>query len=749
MRVELSSLATRARSAALTLSRMAKKLARFVRRNFRRLLTWGLGAGFIVGGAFFLWAATLHIPDLGALSNRQVEQSVKILDRTGSVLLYDLHKDKQRTLVSLDQISPALRNAVVAIEDAHFYEHRGIRPTSIVRAVLTNILRGNVLGQGGSTITQQVVKLTILTYDKTIARKFKEWVLAIKLEQVLTKEQILELYLNQAPFGGQLYGVEEAAQTFFGKHAADISVPEAAYLAAVLPAPSYYSPYGNHRDRLEARKNLVLDKMREHGYLNDDELAEAKAAEVTFLPPKESSIAAPHFVFYVRQYLEEKYGVDALEESGWRVITTLDAELQLKAEEVVHRKALENEVNFNAENAALVALDPRNGQILAMVGSRDYFDTSIDGAYNVTTSLPGRQPGSAFKPFAYAQAFIKGYTPETVVFDLRTQFSTACPPEDTTNSTPPCYSPVNYDNVFRGPMTLRNALAQSINVPSVKTLYLAGLTDTLRLAKAMGISTLGDPSRYGLTLVLGGGEVTLLDITSAYGVFATDGMRVPPIAVLRVEEANGRVIEDNSEVQGSQVMPREAAQQVNDILSDPQAREALTGGSDLFNFPGRDVAMKTGTTNDYRDAWTIGYTPNIVIGTWAGNNDNSSMEKRVSGFIVGPIWSEVMKFAVARRPTESFTRSETSREGLKPVLRGIWQGGKTEIRNGIEYAEQSVHDILHWVDKDNPNGPVPGNPARDPQYERWEAPVRVWANTNGYRDGVLVPVGEAPKPEED
>ncbi|MDZ4226043.1 MAG: penicillin-binding transpeptidase domain-containing protein, partial [Patescibacteria group bacterium] len=447
---------------------------------------------------------------------------------------------------------------------------------------------------------------------------------------------------------------------------------------------------------------------------------------------------APHFVFYVQQYLENKYGADVLEESGWRIITTLDAELQVKAEEIVYRKALENTVNFNASNAALIALDPQNGNILSMVGSRNYFDTEIPGAYNVTTSLPGRQPGSAFKPFAYAQAFAKGYTPDTVLFDLRTQFSTACDTANFSNEYP-CYSPVNYDNVFRGPMTMREALAQSINVPSVKTLYLAGLTDTLRLAKAMGITTLSDPGRYGLTLVLGGGEVTLLDISSAYGVFATDGVRVPPIAVLRIENNSGTIIEDNTEAQGTQVLSRSVAQTINDVLSDTVARGPLTGGSDLFNFPGRDVAIKTGTTNNYRDAWTIGYTPNLVVGTWAGNNDNTSMEKRVSGFIVGPIWSEFMKYAVARMPNQAFTRSEISTENLKPVRRGVWQGGAWD--EDEERVVQEVHSILHWVDRRNPNGPVPNNPANDSQYIYWETPVRGWALIYGYEDGASVPVG--------
>lgn len=719
-----------------------RRVVRFVRKHFTLLVVWGLAASFALGGITMLWAATLQIPDLASLSERKVEQSVKIYDRTGTTLLYDLNKDERRTVVPLDKIAPALQEAIVAVEDAYFYEHKGIRPTSIIRAVLTNIININPLGgQGGSTITQQVVKGTLLVNDKTIARKLKEWILAIKLEQVLSKDQILELYLNQVPFGGSLYGVEEAAQAFFGKSAQDVTVSEAAYLAAVLPAPSRLSPYrlddSGKNDRLEVRHNLVLDKMYEHGYINETELAEAKAAAVVFMPQRVSNITAPHFVFYVQQYLENKYGADVLEESGWRVITTLDAELQLKAEEIVQRKALENTVNFNASNAALVALDPTNGNILSMVGSRNYFDTEIPGAYNVAVASPGRQPGSAFKPFAYAQAFAKGYTPDTVLFDLRTQFSTTCDATNFSNEYP-CYSPVNYDNVFRGPMTMRNALAQSINVPAVKTIYLAGLTDTLKLAKAMGISTLGDPNRYGLTLVLGGGEVTLLDITSAYGVFAQDGVRVPPVAVLRVEDNSGNIIEDNSQIQGSQVLERSVAQQINDVLSDPVARGPLTGGSDLFSFPGRDVAIKTGTTNDYRDAWTIGYTPNLVVGTWAGNNDNTSMERRVSGFIVGPIWSEFMKYAVTKTPNHAFTRTESSTEGLKPVLRGIWQGGEW-VEDG-ERVEQEVHSILHWVDKNNPQGPVPNNPTSDPQYWLWETPVRAWAAAQGYSDGGSVSV---------
>jgi membrane peptidoglycan carboxypeptidase len=726
---------------------MARKSHKYVRKHWRTLLVWGAGAFFLCVGIFFLWAASLKLPDLASLNERKIEQSVKIYDRTGTVLLYDLHDNIQRTIVPIEEISPHIQHATIAIEDAEFYTHAGIRPLSTLRAVMTNILSLDPLGGGGgSTITQQVIKGSVLTGDKTIARKFKEWILALRVEQTLSKDQILELYLNQAPYGGTMYGVEQASETFFNKRASDVTLPEAAYLAAVLPAPTRLSPYNikgdsGKNEQLEMRKNLVLDKMFEHGYITAAERDEAKTAVVEFMPQRDSSIQAPHFVFYVRQYLEEKYGATALEESGWRVTTSLDAELQAKAEEIVKRNALKNTVDFNASNASMVAIDPKTGQILVMVGSRNYFDTEIPGAYNVAVARPGRQPGSAFKPFAYAQALLEGYTPSTVVFDVRTQFQTTCSPTNFT-SEGDCYSPVNYDNAFRGPITFREALAQSINVPAIKVLYLAGIADTLRLSKAMGISTLGTQGQYGLTLVLGGGEVTLLDMTSAYGVFANNGTRFNHTAVLKIEDTKGNVIEDNSRQQASQVLPQRVAEEINDMLSDPAARGPL--GNPAFLFGGQDVAVKTGTTNDYRDAWTVGYTPNIAVGAWAGNNDNSSMVKRVSGLIVGPMWSEFMRYAIAKRPVESFSRGEIAAAPLKPVLRGVWQGNQNYIENGIEYVTQSVHEILHWVDKNNPTGPAPSNPANDPQYILWEVPVRAWAQANGYVDGIPVPVGSAP-----
>jgi 1A family penicillin-binding protein len=685
-----------------------------------------LALGLVAAGILSLWLSTLTIPDLESFDARKVAQSTKIYDRTGEVLLYDVHENIQRTVIPIEEMSRNIKNATVAIEDTEFYEHIGIRPLAFLRALIVNI-RERELSQGGSTITQQVVKNTILTSEKLVSRKLKEWVLALKLEKKLTKDEILEVYLNEAPYGGNLYGIEEASLAYFGKSAADLSIAESAYLAALPQAPTYYSPYGNNRDRLEARKNLVLERMLESEFITEAEYSSAKAEEVQFANRPEIGIKAPHFVFYILEQLEEAYGKRAIEEMGLRVITTLDWELQQKAEAIVLEYALRNESRFNAENAGLVAVDPKTGEILVMVGSRDYFDQNIDGNFNV--ALANRQPGSAFKPFVYASAFTEGYTPETVVFDVQTQFSVVCTQDDTTSENG-CYSPGNYDNEFRGPVTFREALAQSINIPAVKVLYLTGLTDALRLSRAAGIETLTDPGRYGLTLVLGGGEVTLLDITSAYGVFANDGVRNPHVSILKIESAGGTVLEEYEFTGGTRAIDTNVARTISDILADNVARTPLYGPNSLLHFGERDVAVKTGTTNEYRDAWTVGYTPNIAVGAWAGNNDNSSMAKQISGLIITPLWRAFMDEALARIPEESFIPPlPDDPSTLKPVLRGAWNITDPNTQN------TEVRSILHWVEKENPRGAVPQNPDEDQQYSYWEYGVERWLSGNTLPEG--------------
>ncbi len=689
-----------------------------------------VGIGFIASGSILIAVMAAPVPDIASFANRQVDQSTKIYDRTGQVLLYDYNRDARREVIPLSEISPNAIQATIATEDSSFYEHGGIRFTSILRAMIVDAL-GGALAQGGSTITQQVVKNTLLTNEKSIVRKIHEWVLAIKLEQVYTKDQIIETYLNNVPYGGTLYGIEAASEAFFGIPAKDLSVSESAYLAAMIQAPTYYSPNGTHRADLDARKDFVLDRMRTLGFLKDDEYARAKQETVSFAPAGHNSIIAPHFVFYILNQIESTYGARALT-SGLKVTTTLDADLQVKAESIVNQYALENVKNFNASNAALVAIDPGTGQILSMVGSRDFFDSSIDGQYNAALAL--RQPGSTMKPFAYALALLKGYTRDTIVFDVPTQFSTSCRPSETTNSTSPCYAPDNYDGKFRGPMTFETALAQSINIPAIKVVYLAGVANVINLAKSFGLTSLGSAAQYGLTLVLGGGEVRLLDLTGAYATFANDGIRNSVTGILSVEDTRGSVLEQYVP-QRMQVVPSSVARDISGMLSDAQARLPEYPLDSPLSFQGYDVAVKTGTTNDTRDAWVIGYTPSVAVGVWVGNNNNTPMVKSVAGFIAAPMWHEAMAYALSKYPKTYFGESDGIPSSVPPMLRGNWY---------IPDAQGNIvpHSLLYWTDKNNPRGAPLSNPAQDPQFYYWEYGISAWyaSHPNLFTSGIQLPV---------
>lgn len=690
-----------------------------------------LVAGLLVIGGSLIWISVLEIPDLSSFSERRVLQSTKIYDRTGEVLLFDLNEDVRRTIVPYEEISYHIKNATVAVEDDNFYNHPGIDIRGIVRAALTNLSQGDLLGgQGGSTITQQVIKNALLESDKKLTRKIKEAVLALKIERQLTKEEILFYYLNESPYGGTIYGVEEAAQAFFGKSAREVSLIEAAHLAALPQAPTRLSPYGNNRDLLDRRVAHVLEKMRQLDFISEEMYQEALSEEISFQPQSVSGIRAPHFVMYIKEQLVEKYGEEALYEKGFRVITTLDWELQKEAEEIINRKALENTERFNASNAGLVAIDPKTGDILTMVGSRNYFDEEIEGNFNVT--LANRQPGSSIKPLVYAAAFNKGYTPDTIVYDVKTQFSTSCEPSNTTSVTP-CYSPNNYNGLFKGPINLRNALAQSLNIPAVKILYLAGLRDTIRLTSDLGITTLNDPDRLGLTLVLGGGEVKLLEHTGAYGVLANEGVRANRRSILRIENVSGEILEDFS-VTTNRALDRDIALSISDILSDNVARTPLWGANSQVHFPNQDVAAKSGSTNNLLDAWIMGYTPNLAVGVWVGNNNNDPMGGGLSGLIATPMWREFMDVALPTRPQESFPEPPAIDQNLKPILRGETIDVNSLIQNiqtgsttlNINSVTDSMHSILHFVDRNDPRGPAPANPYQDGQYRYWEYGVKKW-----------------------
>ncbi|MBI2624055.1 PBP1A family penicillin-binding protein [Candidatus Parcubacteria bacterium] len=698
---------------------------RFLRRLVQMFLLVAV-TGVLAAVALFLYVAK-DLPTPESLGQVRLAESTKIYDRTGEVLLYEVHGEEKRTVIPADQIPQHLKDATVAIEDVNFYKHRGIDFRGIVRATIAN-LRGRRISQGGSTITQQFVKNSLLTAKRTWTRKVREVVLAIELELFYRKDDILAFYLNQIPYGAGAYGVEAASKSYFGKSARDLTVTEAAALAALPKAPSYYSPYGNQPEELLRRKDLILDKMFEQGYLTETDRAAAKATQLAFQPRLER-IGAPHFVFWVRGQLEERYGPDVMERAGLTVITTLDAKMQAVAERVVREGAARNEQRYNAGNASLVAVDPKTGQVLAMVGSRDYFDRERDGNVNVALRL--RQPGSAFKPFAYATAFKKGFTPETVIFDIPTNFST--------NPTEP-YAPSNYDDRFRGPVTMRQALAQSLNIPSVKTLYLAGVNDTIDTAEAMGITSLKDRSRFGLALVLGGAEVRLLELTQAYGAFSQEGLRHPTSGILRIEDSSGTIVEAWQD-ESHRVLEPQIARLVTDILSDNKSRAPVFGERSSLFLPDRPVAAKTGTTENYRDAWIVGYTPSFAAGVWVGNNDAKPMAKGGAGVLAaGPIWHTFMQEILAGTPVEQFSGPD-----LMPAEKSVLRGepyietvatidsvsGKLatdltppEFRETRRY--KSVHTILSVVDPQNPNGPPPSDPTLNPQYRNWEDALQKW-----------------------
>ncbi len=630
----------------------------FLKMSFWQKVLWIFLAVFFI----FLFLFVYYIKDLPRPEDfleRPFIQSTKIYDRTGQTLLYEIYGEEKRKVVSLKEMPEYLKEAVIVTEDRDFYHHIGIDLKGIFRSVLFN-LKIMKATYGGSTIPQQLIRSSFLTRQKTIGRKIREIVLAMELDRRYSKDQILEWYLNQIPFGSNAYGVEAASQTFFKKPVSEISLAEAATLTALIQSPSSLSPYGENREKLLLRKDYILEQMVKEKYITQEELEKTKKEEVVFariLQP----IKAPHFVLYVKDYLEKKYGEDFLKEKGLKVYTTLDWELQESAEKVVEDRAKINE-KYHAFNASLVSIDPKSGEILAMVGSKNYFadpypedctpgkDCLFDPEFNV--AVQGlRQPGSAFKPFVYSTAFKKGFDDKTVVVDEETNFGVWGGET---------FTPRNYDGKFRGPVTLREALAQSLNVPSVKVLNsLAGLEDSIKTAQDMGITTLDKPSSfYGLALVLGGGEVKLLDMVSAYGVFATNGLRISPSFILKIEDSEGNIIEENNKTQ-IRVLEANITDLINSILSDNEARAPIFGSRSYMYFDNYQVAAKTGTTQNAKDGWIIGYTPSLVTGVWVGNNNNAPMQL-VGATSAGPIWKSFMDKVLPRFPKESFSEENNN-----------------------------------------------------------------------------------------
>jgi len=698
--------------------------------NIKSLLTVSLAglAGLGVLSVILLAWTAASLPDPNRIIDRSVALSSKIYDRTGQHLLYDIHGTQKRTFVKLEEIPQYLKDATLTAEDRNFYQHKGISLTGIIRSAIKNVLTGSKVG--GSTLTQQLVKNAILSPEKTYTRKIKEVIMSYQIEKRFSKDQILQMYFNEIPYGSVAYGAEAAAQTYFGKSAKDLSLGESAVLAALPQAPTYYSPYGNNLDKLLSRQQWILDSMAEVGYITKKDSQKAKEEKIVF-KKKSEMMYAPHFVMYIKEYLTEKYDELTVDQGGLKIITTLDWDKQQAAEEAVKEYADKN-LKWDATNAALVALDPKTGQILAMVGSKDYFNDEIDGQVNITIS--SRQPGSSFKPIVYAASFIKGYTPDTALYDVNTAFI---------NYDGKNYEPKNYNLKENGPVTIRKALAGSLNIPAVKAIYLTGVDNVLKLAESLGYTTFKDKSRFGLSLVLGGGEVKMIEHAAAYGVFATEGEYHPPVGILEVKDKDGNVLEEYKN-QEEKVLETQVARQISNILSDNAARAFTFGEKNYLTLPDRPVAAKTGTTNDFHDAWTLGYTPNLVAAVWVGNSDNREMKRGADGSVLAaPIWNKFMQLSLKDMPVENFTPYEPITTD-KPVLNGsIIEGIKVKVDkiSGLlatnltpesqveEKTFKEVHSILHYINKDDPRGNT--EPDRTSlQYQRWEEAVQDWAKRN-------------------
>jgi membrane peptidoglycan carboxypeptidase len=652
--------------------------------------------GFIgVLGVFASVSRELPSPD--QLLERSFELSTRFYAKDGE-LLFETYGDKNRTLIKLEDISPHVVHATLSVEDADFYSHKGFDLKGMARAVVYMIQGKGV--QSGSTLTQQVIKNTLLTPEQTITRKLKELILSLQLENRYSKDEILQMYLNETPYGGMNYGIYSASKAYFNKEPKDLTMEESAYLAGLPQRPSYYSQFGAHPEAGIERKNYVLYLMNERGwldgsikrhYLNDEEYAQVKEAALHFEAAK-TPLVAPHFIFYTKQVLSEMFGEAAVENGGLRVQTSLDLNIHKLAQETVHNEIESVKESLNVWNGSMVVLDPKTGHILSMVGSKGYNmdsepadcisggtgDTGckFDPYVNVATSL--RQPGSAIKPITYVTMLSQGYSPAYPFLDVPTRFPGSAPHKP--------YDPENYDGIFRGVMSLRKSLGNSINITAVKGLAIAGIDNMIETSEKMGITSFTQRERYGLALTLGGGEVELLELTGAYSVFAAEGMFHQPTPIVEVTDHEGKVLY-KTQTAGVRALGEDVSFLMSDILSDDGARSEAFGFGTLLHIPGYDVAVKTGTTDDKRDNYAIGYTPSIVAGVWVGNNNNEKMNPYVASGITGatPIWNTFMTSYledIAENPKEdTFEPPENVEKFTVDALTGGLPHGDSKTRS--------------------------------------------------------------------
>jgi len=680
---------------------LKKKTGKLVKKGQKRPILFIIGLTFLVLFLSFLVYFLNDLPSPTSLSKADFPTSTQIFDRN-AVLLYEIYTEQNRTPIKLEEVPEVVKQTTIAIEDKDFYKHRGLALRGITRASYNIIFKRKL--EGGSTITQQLIKTTLLSPERTLKRKIREAILASLTEIIYTKDEILEMYLNHVPYGGTSYGIEQASKRYFGKSVKDVNLAEAALLAGLPAAPTRYSPFGAEPLLAKERQNQVLDRMVQDGYITRQQEDEAFSQTLKYAP-QTTDIKAPHFVMYVKDLLVEKYGQKLVEQGGLRVTTSLDWQIQKYSEDVVATE-IANLINMNVSNGATVITKPATGEILAMVGSKDYFSKDVDGNVNIATSL--RQPGSSIKPLNYATGLINGYTPATLFLDIPTCFNAPGQPE--------IYCPHNYDNRFHGPVTMRSALANSYNMPAVKMLSLNGIKAMMATAKMMGISTWSEDSdRYGLSLTLGGGEVRMTEMAVAFGVFANLGKKVYLQPILKVEDYKGTLYEqfDKAKQEKSELISPNVCWLINDILADNNARTPMFGSHSQLNIPNHTVAVKTGTTDHPRgprDNWTIGFTPSFLVATWVGNNDNSSMNPYLVSGVTGaaPLWNKIMTFILKdvseetwEKPTDIVETAACTWEQLSKQNETQSASPASECQSRKELSMQAAtkNQAKSWVEK--------------------------------------------------
>ena len=684
-----------------------------IKKRIPLLKYWKIPIAFLIILGLLFYFIYSELPSPSKLSNSHTPQSSQIFDRNGK-LLFSIYREKDQINVPLSTIPKQMQEATIAIEDRNFYKHGAIDLRGIARAFVFTVFHKQI--QGGSTLTQQLVKNSLLTPERTITRKVKEIILAYVTEFFYSKNKILEMYLNQTPYGGTAWGIEAASQTYFGKHAKDLTLSESSLLAGLPEAPTTFSPFGAHPELAKKRQKQVLEAMVDEGYITKEQASKTYEENLNY-KRFATEIKAPHFVLYVKELLIKKYGEKIVDEGGLRIITSLDFDIQNYTQDTVASEVAKLK-NYNVSNGAAMVTNPGTGEILAMVGSKSYFDENIDGNVNVT--LAHRQPGSSIKPINYATGLIKGFTAATPFIDEKTCFP---------NQGGKQYCPVNYDRKFHGVVQMRFALGNSFNIPAVKMLKANTIPSMIATASAMGITTFKNPEDYGLSLTLGGGEVTMFDMTQAFGVFANGGYRIDLHPILKITDRNGNVMEEykppKSPIFGKKVLPPGVAFIISDILADNNARLTEFGSNSALRIPNKTVSAKTGTTNDFRDNWTIGYTPSFVVASWVGNNNNDAMNGLASGITgAAPIWHEIMSYLLEDKPNEPMQKPPDVIQkaicGLSGTLPSSSENpdqgnGEQSCQTRFEYfikgTEKNQTVIKNekiWVDKDTQAIPLPG-----------------------------------------